>query len=186
MFFEEREANFYEKQIRLNVITPTILSRLFLENLKQTAPAFILNVSSLASFFCLPKKQVYGATKSYLVSFSKSLRHELKRDNISVSVACPAGMNTNVQVSQLNRTGNWFTRISIANPEDIAPMVIKNMLKGKEVIIPGFISHLYLLLDKFLPAILKNVFTNKAMYKLKPAQQSVTSVKTVQPSPIAA
>jgi short-subunit dehydrogenase len=185
-FFEERESDFYEKQIHLNVITPTILSRLFLDNLKQTAPAYILNVSSLASFFYLPKKQVYGATKSYLVAFSKSLRRELKKDNISVSVACPAGMNTNVQVSLLNRTGNWLTRISIANPEDIAPMVIKNMLKGKEVIIPGFISHFYLLLDKFLPAIIKKALTNKAMHKLKTAQQSVTSVTTVQPSPMAA
>ncbi|MBL0129826.1 MAG: hypothetical protein IPP43_00810 [Chitinophagaceae bacterium] len=55
----------------------------------------------------------------------KSLRHELKRDNISSSVACPAGMNTNAQVSQLNRTGNWFTRISGQPWKTLHLMVIK-------------------------------------------------------------
>jgi len=185
-FFEDRESVFYEKQIRLNVMAPTILSRLFLDDLKQTAPSNILNISSLAGFFYLPKKQVYGATKSYLVAFSKSLRRELEKDNISVSVVCPAGMNTNIQVSLLNRTGNWLTRISIKNPEEIAPMVIKNMQKGKEMIIPGIMSHFFLLLDKFLPAIIKRIITSKGIQKLRPVQQSLTNITTVQPSPLAA
>lgn len=185
-FFEERETDFYQKQIRLNVTAPTILTRLFLDDLKKTARSYILNISSLASFFYLPKKQVYGATKSYLVAFSKSLRRELEKDNISVSVACPGGMNTNLQVSLLNRTGNWFTRISITNPEEIAPMVIKNMLKGKELIIPGLVSKFFLFLDKFLPANIKNAFTAKAIQKLKPVQKSSTSITTIHPSPIAA
>jgi uncharacterized protein len=184
--FEERESDFYQKQIRLNVMAPTILSRLFLNDLKQTAPAYILNISSLAGFFNLPKKQVYGATKSYLVAFSKSLRCELKENNISVSVVCPAGMNTNVQVSLLNRTGNWLTRISITNPEDIAPMVINNMLKGKEMIIPGFVTHLFLLFDKFLPAIIKKRMISKGIQKLKPSKPSFISPPTVHPSPMVA
>lgn len=185
-FFEDRESGFYEKQIRLNVLAPTILSRLFLNDLKKTAPSHILNISSLASFFYLPKKQVYGATKSYLVSFSKSLRRELEKDNISVSVVCPAGMNTNVQVSLLNRTGNLLTRISIVNPEEIAPIVIHNMLKGKEMIIPGMMSHFFLLLDKILPAFIKKVITSKGIQKLKPVQQSPFIVASVQPSTMAA
>ena len=185
-FFEERETDFYQKQIRLNVMAPTILTRLFLDDLKKTARSYILNISSLASFFYLPKKQVYGATKSYLVAFSKSLRRELEKDNISVSVVCPGGMNTNLQVSLLNRTGNWFTRISITNPEEIAPMVIKNMLKGKELIIPGLVSKFFLFLDKFLPANIKKAFTANAIQKLKPVQKLSTSITTIHPSPMAA
>jgi len=59
-FFEERNTEYYYKQIELNVVAPTLLSHLFLEMLEENNPAFFLNVSSLAGFFFLHKKQVYG------------------------------------------------------------------------------------------------------------------------------
>jgi uncharacterized protein len=183
-YFEEEKSEFFEKQIRLNAIAPTILSRLFLDNLKLSAPSYILNISSLASFFYLPRKQVYGATKSYLVAFSKSLRRELQKDKISVSVVCPAGMNTNVQVSLLNRSGNWLSRISVANPEEIAPLVIVGMFKGKETIIPGIVGHFYLFLDKLLPAFIKKAITNNAIRRLKPIPRP--PVNFARPAPRAA
>jgi uncharacterized protein len=74
MFFKDGSPVFYEKQIRLNVLVTTMITRMFLPFLQRHACSYILNVGSLASFFYLPKKQVYGATKSFVYSFSKSLR----------------------------------------------------------------------------------------------------------------
>ena len=82
--FEQKDPWFLKKIIDLNVIAPTLLSKLFLNDLKLSSPSFIMNVSSLAGMFDLPGKQVYGGTKSYLISFSKSLRKEL-RGQVSVS-----------------------------------------------------------------------------------------------------
>lgn len=96
--FKEGCIIHYEKQIRLNVLATTLLTRLFLDTLKQNSPSYILNVGSLASFFSLAKKQVYGATKSFVWYFSKSLRKELRSENITVSVVCPGGMYTNAAV----------------------------------------------------------------------------------------
>jgi uncharacterized protein len=166
-FFSEGNPDLYEKQINLNVLATTILTRLFLYNLEKNTPSYILNVGSMASFFALPKKQVYGGTKSYILSFSKSLRKELKRDNIHVSVLCPGGINTNLPVTLLNKSGTWLSQISIMNPEDVAPIAITELLKGKEVIIPGVINNFYMLLDKILPAVLKIKLTDYAMTKLK-------------------
>ena len=77
-YFNEHSAEYYTKMISLNITTPTILCHLFLSDLKRTTPSYILNISSIAGMVSLPKKQVYGGTKSYLLSFSKSLRKELK------------------------------------------------------------------------------------------------------------
>ncbi len=166
--FTETSPEFFKQQIKLNVLATTLLTSLFIPELKKYGPSHILNVGSLCSFFYLPQKQVYGATKSFIYFFSKSLRRELKYDNISVSVVCPGGMNTNFHVSLMNRKGNFLSRISILNPEQVAPGVIKKMVKGKEVIIPGAINRFSILLDKLLPAFIKTIFTNKLMKDLKP------------------
>lgn len=55
-FFEERNTDYYQKQIELNVVAPTLLTHFFLELLEKNTPSYILNIGSLASFFYLPKK----------------------------------------------------------------------------------------------------------------------------------
>lgn len=166
--FSETSPEFFKRQIKLNVIATTLLTSLFIPELRKYGPSHLLNIGSLSSFFYLPKKQVYGATKSFIYFFSKCLRHELKEENISVSVACPGGMNTNFTVSMLNRTGNCFSRISILNPEQVAPIVIEKMLKGKEVIIPGMVNRFSMVLDKLLPSFVKKFLIGKLVKALKP------------------
>ncbi|PWT93036.1 MAG: short-chain dehydrogenase [Acidobacteria bacterium] len=183
-FFSETSPEFFKQQIKLNVLATTLLSSLFIPELKKCAPAYILNVGSLSGFFYLPQKQVYCATKSFIYSFSKSLRRELRQDNISVSVVCPGGMNTNFRVSFANRQVNFFSRVSILNPEEVAPIVIEKMLNRKEVIIPGTLNRVSIILDKLLPPFLKNLFTDRIMKDLKTSQQ-ITGINS-QGSPMAA
>jgi short-subunit dehydrogenase len=164
--FDEGCPEFYEKQIRLNVLATTVITHLFLKSLKSKAPAYILNVRSLASFFYLPKKQVYGGTKSYIYYFSKSLKKELKCKGVNVSVLCPGGINTNLSVTLINKNAPWSTRITIMNPEEVAVVAINGLLKGKEVIIPGRICRFFFLLDKMLPGVVKTFMTSRTMKKI--------------------
>ncbi|MBE9490010.1 MAG: SDR family NAD(P)-dependent oxidoreductase [Bacteroidetes bacterium] len=166
-FFEDMEDNFVLKQIEVNVSAPTLLIKLLLPNLKSNTPAGILNVSSMASFFALPKKQVYGATKAFLLSFSKSLRKELKKDNISVTTVCPGGLNTTTRLCYQNRICSWITRESVLSPEEAANISINGMLEGKKLIIPGFVNKCFMILDKILPEFLKDKLTNMELNKFK-------------------
>lgn len=172
-FFEEKDVIDYHRQIQLNVTAPTVLTRLFLDNLKANAPSHVLNVSSLASFFYLPKKQVYAGTKSYLLAFSRSLRRELRRSNIRVSVLCPGGMNTTPALTISNKTGTWLSQWSIMNPEQVASFAIDEMMGNKEVIIPGKWNRLFLAFDRLLPKILKEKLIDLQMksYSAKVAFQ---------------
>jgi short-subunit dehydrogenase len=165
--FEERNVEFYSRQIDLNVVAPTLITRLFLENLERNCPAHILNVSSLAGFFYMPEKQVYAGTKSFLISFSKSLRGELRSRNINVSVVCPGGMNTNAALTVSNFCEKGLSRWSIMNPEEVAKITIAKMLKKKEVIVPGFWNHCFLLFGLLLPKFIREKLTMGAMKKRK-------------------
>lgn len=168
--FEERDIEFYQKQIQLNVLTPTLLSHLFLADLCKNSPSYILNVGSMAGFFFLPRKQVYGATKSYLLAFSKNLGIELAQKNVHVCAVCPGGMNTNPLLTIQNRNCNLFGRLSIMNPEDVARITIDKMLKNNSLIVPGFLNRCMVFLNKVVPSSIRKNVTVKMMNKIHPGR----------------
>ena len=179
MLFSEGSISYFQKQVKLNVNATTILSYLFLDMLKENSPSYILNVGSLCSFFFLAKKQVYGATKSFIYFFSKSLRRELENDNVHVSVICPGGMYTNKSVQMVSKSLNWVARQAMMNPEVVATIAINGLLKGKEVIIPGRVNKLFLIFDKLLPSFIKKKITNHQMKSLKSIAKKENKQQTI-------
>ena len=165
--FEELDDQFIHDQIMVNVTAPTMLTKILLKNLKENSPSGILNVSSLASFFPLPKKQVYCATKAYLSSFSKSLRKELREDNITVSVVSPGSLNTTTKLCCQNKKLGWINKQSVLDPESVAKTAIDGMLAGKKEIIPGFINNCFVKIDKILPEYFEDKLTNNEIKKLE-------------------
>ena len=53
-----------------------------------------MNVASAAAFCPQPSFSVYAATKSYVLSFSRSLRTELCDEEIFVTAVCPGPVET--------------------------------------------------------------------------------------------
>ena len=121
----------------------------------------------MAGFFAIPKKQVYGAKKSYLLSFSESLRKELKQYNITVSTVCPGGLNTTTRLCYQNKKVNWLMRNSVLNPETAAKISVAQFFKRKNIIIPGFINKILMIIDVIIPSLIKEKLTMKEMNKLE-------------------
>lgn len=179
--FDEKDAAFFCRQVTLNTTAPTLLTRLFLDDLKKTAPSYILNVSSLACFFALPSKQVYTGTKAYLLQFSRSLQKELKEDGISVSVVCPGGMDTRWQLMMEHRLeSGWFSRQSVLHPATVAVIALDGLQKGKTVIIPGAWNKCFLVWNKIFPNWFKNYLTRHQLKKMKPILTQATEASTVE------
>jgi len=132
------------------------------------ATSYILNTGSLAGFFHLPKKQVYCSTKSYIYTFSRSLKRELIRLNIHVSVLCPGGMNTSIGLTLANKAMPLLNRLSVMDPEEVAPIAIAGLLKKKAVIIPGLLNRWFILMDRLLPEFLKKMIIKNTSNKIDP------------------
>lgn len=165
--FKDRPVELYQKQLQLNVETPTTLTYLFLDQLIENSPAHILNVGSLAAFFCLPSKQVYSATKSYLLSFSRSLSLELKLKKVFVTVVCPGGMNTTPLLCYQNTSGGFVSRFANMDPETVARIAIDNMLSKQEVVVPGLLNRVLIFLDRLIPGRVKQMLIASEMQNLK-------------------
>lgn len=147
-------------------MAPTMLTKLFLDNLKRNKPSGILNVSSLAGYFPLVEKQVYCGTKAYVLSFSRALRKELKQDDVWVTTVCPGGLNTTTRLCYQNRILGWLARESVLSPEEAAFKAIDGLIHRKEVVVPGIINKFLLLIDKALPQIIKDWLTKRELKKL--------------------
>lgn len=177
--FAEGSIDFYQRQLNLNIMTVTVLTRLFLGMLKKNNPSYILNVGSLCSFFFLARKQVYGATKSFVYFFSKSLKRELYQDNVHVSVLCPGAMNTNPIVTAVIKSSSPLVRAAVVCPEEVARVAIKGLLKKKEVIIPGNLNKIFLFMNTVVPSSLKKMITNRHMKSLNSAGRESSTVVTI-------
>lgn len=88
-YFEKYDLDVIETMVRTNQIAPQWLSRLVLPAMIQQGRGHIVNIASMAGKTPVPYNAVYSSTKHALVGFSHSLREEMRRYGIGVSVVCP-------------------------------------------------------------------------------------------------
>lgn len=123
--------------LTLNIRLTTMLTKVFLPELKMLPSAYILNMGSLAGFVPLSGKSVYSASKAYVFFITRAMTRELKGSGVSVSGVFPAGVPTNNMVIQRIARMGWLARNLVSSPESVAREAIGGMLKGRSVIFPG-------------------------------------------------
>jgi short-subunit dehydrogenase len=128
------------------------LSLVLLPLLEKNTPSYILNVASMAGFAPIPVKNMYSATKSAVVFFSYSLRYQLRDKNISVSCLAPGPVFTKPEVvkdtkEKLGRLGVWME----VPPKKVGEIAVRKTLKGKLIIVPGFLAKLSSVVVRVLP-----------------------------------
>ncbi|MDA3958884.1 SDR family oxidoreductase [Oceanispirochaeta sp.] len=102
----------------------------------------ILTVSSLSYFYPMPYKAAYSATKRFLYHFFTAIREELRDENVTVTLLCPAGMPTKQIVRDRINAQGFMGKITSVNPESVAHQSINCTLAAVEEYIPGVINRL--------------------------------------------
>ncbi|MEO5603487.1 MAG: SDR family NAD(P)-dependent oxidoreductase [Cyclobacteriaceae bacterium] len=127
----------------------------FIEELQKHKEAYILSLSSLEARLPLPYKAIYTATKNFIYAFSLALAQELKFTSIKVSVLCPGPVLTNPEgLSRINAHGSR-SKILMMYPDEVARIAVAGMLKGRQVIVPGFLNTVFFKLGAILPVGMK-------------------------------
>ena len=106
--------------------------------------------ASAAAFILQPDFAVYAATKSYVLSYSRALRTELKPRKISVTCVCPGPVNT--EFFDIAGTKiKFFKKMVMAEPEDVVEQAIKDAALGNALSIYGKSMKLAYIAGRFLP-----------------------------------
>ena len=138
--------------VRLNIESCMALTLTLLPLLEKNAPSYIINVASMAGFAPIPIKNMYSATKSAVIYFSYSLRYQLKDKNIKVSCLAPGPVYTKPEIKaetkkQLGRFGDKMA----LHPDIVGEKAVRKTLKGKMIIVPGFLAHTMSWILRLLP-----------------------------------
>ncbi|MGB4843454.1 MAG: SDR family NAD(P)-dependent oxidoreductase [Ferruginibacter sp.] len=138
--------------VRLNLESAMAMSLTLLPLLEKNAASYILNVASMAGFAPIPSKNLYAATKSALISFSYSLRYQLREKNISVSCLAPGPVYTKPSIEkETKRQLGWFGDQMAVSPERVGEITVRKTLKGRPMITPGTLAKILSGVLRILP-----------------------------------
>jgi short-subunit dehydrogenase len=149
--FDEMEMFSQTRMIDLNNRAMTAMTSAALPFM--TKGSFIVNVCSIASFAPNPRMTVYCSTKAYVLSFSKSLRFELKKKGINVLAVCPGPMDTEFLPAAGIEKGasHTFDTLPRVNPAKAAERSLYHAAKGRGIYTPRLFFKFYRFLAKVLP-----------------------------------
>jgi uncharacterized protein len=138
-------------QVNMNVLVE--MSYLFIDMLKNNTNSYILNIASAAAYQSVPGLNVYAATKSFVLSFSRGLNFELKDTNVFVTVGCPGATDTNF-ANRANATGKKAVEMAKKfnmQPQEVAKIIVDGMFNKKIEIVTGLTNKLGVFFAWLLP-----------------------------------
>ncbi len=111
----------------------------------------VYQVDSLSSFQPVPYIGVYGATKAFVLSFTRAINMELRHTGIKMMAVCPGWVKTEffdravTDESVITYYNRFFTS------EEVVKRALRDMKKGKDVSVCGFSIRAQVFFTKLLP-----------------------------------
>lgn len=110
----------------------------------------IYQIDSLSSFQPVPYINVYGATKAFVLSFSRALNVELKKRGIRVMAVCPGWVRTEFfDHAVTDDTITYYNKYF--DPDEVVTRALRDMKKGKDVSVCGLSVRMQVRATKLLP-----------------------------------
>lgn len=146
--FSDMDRTAQLDSIRLNASALTAVTHLCLPYMG--AGSHIINLASNSSWQPVPYINVYGATKAYVMSFSRALGMELRHRKIHVMAVAPGWIKTEFFDRAVHDdTIRYYDRFYTA--EQVVEKAMKDLRKKKAVSILGFPVRLQVAAVKHLP-----------------------------------
>ena len=113
----------------------------------------IINIASVAAFQPIPYINVYGATKAFVLSFSRALNRELRSQGVRVMALCPFWTRTAFFDRATGDGGESVVKkyVAMYEPEQLVRRAWRDAKRGKDVSQYGFVARFQAGLTKLLP-----------------------------------
>ena len=146
--FAENDLKKQLSSAQLNSLALTAMCHVSIPYMRSGSA--IVNMGSNSAWQPVPYQTVYGASKSYVLSFSRALGRELRSAGIHVMCVCPGWIKTEFQQvaehdKYIRYVDRWY------GPDEVAEQAMKDLAKKKTVSILGYPVRRQVRLVKFLP-----------------------------------
>jgi 3-oxoacyl-[acyl-carrier protein] reductase len=117
-----------ETLIRLNVTSPIVLTKYVVRHMMADGGGRIVNIGSIIGFTGYSGLSVYGASKSAIMGFTRSLSREVGKVGITVNAIAPGFMDTEMTKELDGDQREHIARRSalrrLPEPDDVANTVL--------------------------------------------------------------
>ena len=161
----------YEKiimQTRVNYESCILFTKFAIENKAKSLK--ILPISSMCGILPMPYYAIYSSLKSALTSFYTSLRYELKKSGIKITILMPGSVPTRSDIINDIKLQGLTGKLSSKPPKYVVDKAFKSLSKNKKICIPGFYNKVVYLVSNVTPKFIKmRVISKKFSKKIKDA-----------------
>ena len=156
-----------KKLMNINYFGTVSLTKAVLPYMLKRKSGQIVVISSVMGKFGTPLRSAYAASKHALHGFFESLRLEIWKDNLNITIICPGFIKTKVTINALTANGK---PLGIMNPEQksgmmpdvLAKKALKAIRKKKTEVVIGGGERIGVYAKRFYPSIL-----NRRLRKMK-------------------
>jgi NAD(P)-dependent dehydrogenase (short-subunit alcohol dehydrogenase family) len=149
--------------------------------LRRQGHGHIVNIASMAGLVHPPVMSAYCATKAAVVALSETLRLELARDRIGVSVVCPGFFRTNLTESlragnaDVERVTRKLVEQARAGAPEVAERVFRGVERGEFYILTHAEGRIAWMVKRLLPVALYLSWMQKSTRKMMSRRPSSSS-----------
>jgi len=148
--------------MNINYFGTIALTKAVLPNMLQNKTGHIVVISSVTGKIGVPLRSAYAASKHALHGFFDTLRAEIWKENIYVSIICPGFVRTNVSKNALTADGTAQNKMDDATNQGIEPnylaeKIINAISKKKEEVVFAGKEVFSIYLKRFLPALFSKI-----------------------------
>jgi short-subunit dehydrogenase len=122
--------------VRTNIEAVVDLCTLFVPDMVSRHRGAVLNTASTAAFQPLPGQAVYGASKSFVLSYGRALGAELKGTGVTVTTLCPGPVETGFAEAS-EEASDSLPKFMWVPAAQVAEAGVAALAAGRPVVIPG-------------------------------------------------
>ena len=149
--FAEIEREKDMNMLKVNILTLTELTKLFLPRMLERKHGKILNLASTAAFLPGPLMACYYASKAYVLSFTEALANELEGTGVTITALCPGPTGTGF-VKRANLESSKLFKKEVMKADEVAKIGYEALMAGKPVVVAGLSNYLGTIVSRLVPA----------------------------------
>jgi len=161
-----------QKIMNTNYFGAVALTKALLPSMMERKSGHFVVVSSVSGIYGVPKLSSYSASKHALHGFFESLRAEVTKDNIKITMAVPGFVRTNITVNALNGDGSKHGKMmevqeSGMDPTRVAYAILDAASKNKEEVLIGRLELLGVYCKRLFPVVFSKIIRNHPIEKMR-------------------
>jgi short-subunit dehydrogenase len=159
--FDQVSETDFEWLFAINFWGVVRMTRAFLPHLRMSDDACLVNLSSLFGLISPPGQTAYSASKFAVRGFTESLRNELERSKIGVTVVCPGGVATAIARSarvpkgmpaeEVRRHRDAAEKMLRLPPERAGEIIVQGVERRKARVLVGTDAKILSLMERLAP-----------------------------------